>query len=124
MKRDWELIRRIMLAAESAAPGQKLSASAFPGEDAGALFEHVRLLKEVGMLDAAVRPSFTGAGGGAFVIHRLLWTGFDALDQWKSDTWWNKVKSMAQEKGMSITFELLADLAKPTGLKLLGMLGS
>lgn len=121
MKRDWDLIRRILLAAEAAPAGQRLNAAAFPGEDPATLFEHVRLLVDRGFLDAALSPSRSGAGGGVFVIHRLIWNGHDLLDQMKSETWWAKVKAMMAERGVSMSFELLAELAVPAAKRLLNL---
>jgi predicted transcriptional regulator len=43
------------------------------------LFEHVRLLKEEGLVDAIVKPWSTGQPGGMFLIQKLRSKGHDFL---------------------------------------------
>jgi Hypothetical protein (DUF2513) len=121
MHRDLELIRRILLAVETAAPNSPVGPDAFPGEDSVVLFEHVRLLEEEGYLDAAISPSKSLSGGGMFLIRRLRWGGHDLISQMRSNGWWSKIKSMAAEKGMDMTLDTVKMLAAPAAKKLFGL---
>jgi len=121
MHRDWDLVRRILLAADEARPGERLAERHFPGEVPANLFEHVRMLKEAGYIEAAVSPSRSGAGGGMFLIDRLVWDGHDLLAKMRSDTWWAKIKAAAAEKGLPLTFELVKELALPSAKQMLGL---
>lgn len=123
MHRDWDLIRRILLATEAALPGDRLGENHFQGENSAVLFEHVRLLKEAGYLEAAVSPSKSGKGGGMFLIDRLGWDGHDLLAKMKSDAWWSKIKKAAADKGVSLTFDLVKTLALPAAKSVLGIDG-
>ena len=75
MVRDWDLMRRILLAVATAPPQTPLNAEAFPGEDADRLFEHVQLLKEAGCIAAELVPPTPDQGSGTFRIERLVWEG-------------------------------------------------
>ena len=121
MKRDWDLIRQILLACEATPPGQRLNQAAFPGLDKATVFEHVRMLTEAGYIKASLLPLHTGEGGGEFVILHLVWDGYDLLAKMKSDTWWAKIKQVAAEKGLSLTFDVIKTLALPAAKGLLGM---
>jgi len=121
MHRDWELVRRILLATDAAAPGERLAERHFPGEEPANLFEHVRMLKEAGYIEAVVSASKTGRGGGMFLIDRLVWDGHDLLAKMRSDTWWSKIKTAAAAKGLPLTFELVKELALPSAKQLLGL---
>lgn len=121
MKRDWDLIRYILLTCEEAPTSKKLNANDFGDTNKAVLFEHVRLLTEAGYLDAKLMPLHTGEGGGAFVIMRLAWDGHDLLAKMRSDAWWAKIKNAAADKGLSLTFELIKSLALPAAKGLLGL---
>lgn len=121
MQRDWDLIRKILLATDAALPGERLGERHFPGENGAVLFEHVRLLKEAGYLEAALSPSKSGKGGGMFLIDRLAWDGHDLIAKMKSEAWWSKVKKTAADKGLTLTFDVIKALALPAAKGLLGM---
>ena len=121
MHRDWDLIRKILLATDAALPGERLGERHFPGENTAILFEHVRILKESGYLEAAVSASKSGRGGGMFLIDRLTWDGHYLLAKMKSDAWWSKVKKTAADKGLTLTFDVIKTLALPAAKGLLGL---
>lgn len=121
MKRDWDLIRQILLTCEDAPSGQHIGPNAFPALDKAVVFEHVRILADAGYLEARLLPFSTGASGGEFVILRLAWDGYDLLAKMKSDTWWNKIKQVAADKGLPLTFDVIKALAMPVAKGLLGL---
>ena len=121
MKRDWDLIRQILLTCEAAPPSKKLNPGDFGDIDKAALFEHVRLLTDAGYIDARLMPFHTGQGGGEFVITNLVWDGHDLLAKMKSDTWWAKIKKVSADKGLSLTFDVIKALATPAAKSLLGL---
>jgi hypothetical protein len=108
MKRDMELVRSILQQVESKPPG-------FSAQwDTGAhtqdeFFEHVKLLKDAGLLEADVTP----IDRGTVIAYpkRLTWAGHEFLDSIKNDTVWDKVKETVKEKGGAIPFEVLKALA-------------
>ncbi len=55
----------------------------------------------------------------AFVL-RLTWSGHELLDQLRNDTFWNRLKKAAEEKGLALTLESIGVLAKYVIAKALG----
>ena len=121
MKRDWDLIRQILLTCEAAPPSHRIGSQAFPGLDKATVFEHVRILADEGYVQAKLMPFSTGVGGGEFMISHMAWDGHDLLAKMKSDTWWAKIKTVAAEKGLSLTFDVVKSLALPAAKSLLGL---
>ncbi len=122
MKRDWDLLRRILLTCEAATPGARIGPDAFEGVDRPTLFQHVKLLDEGGYVDARLmRYLDNTTGGGDFVILGLSWEGHDLLAKMASDTWWAKIKAFAADKGLALTFDVVKALAAPAAKSLLGL---
>lgn len=121
MKRDWDVIRKILLTCEAAPSGQRITSRAFPDLDKAVVFEHVRILTDAGYLEADLKPSSTGAGGGEFMILYMAWDGHDLLAKMKSDTWWAKIKKVAADKGLTLTFDVIKTLALPAAKELFGL---
>jgi hypothetical protein len=110
LKRDWDLIRKILLAAEDMPAGGHLNANDFNWPDNGVLVEHVQLLVDERYIEAAVRAA---RPNGVFVIRRLLWDGHDLLAKMRSEGWWNQMKALAAKKGVELTFDVIKSLAMP-----------
>lgn len=112
MKRDLELIRRMLLTME--AFEQFDSPSVWPAlvEACGApedvLEYHVILLHEAGLIDAIDLGS--GDDGPSWVPMRLTWDGHEFLDAARSETVWGKAKKIVAEKGVGMSFDVLKAL--------------
>ena len=84
MKRDMDIIRRIVLAArDEATPVRSLD-----GVSADVFAEHVRLLEEAGLVGAAVQ--LVQQRATAALVWRLTWAGHEFADAISSDTLWRK----------------------------------
>ena len=81
MARNANLIHAILRQVDSAPSGEVLKEESLSslGATSAELFEHVRLLKEDGLIDAVVKPWSTGQPGGMFLIHGLRSKGHDLL---------------------------------------------
>jgi len=112
MKRDWEIVRHILVTVEAAPQGARLGARDFADQDARAVFGHVQLLTDAGFLKAKLLPDHTGVGGGDFVILSLPWPGHDLLATIRSQGIWEKIKSTAKDKGVELTFEAVKVFGK------------
>ena len=108
MKRNMDLIRKILLAIEEKGGDPRcyvdLDIQDHSNEEVS---YHVQLLEEAGLLEAVslstrsrfdVRPK------------RLTWYGHEFLDAAKNDTVWKKAKEIISEKGGSIPFDVLKAL--------------
>uniref|UniRef100_UPI0039F6C0F9 DUF2513 domain-containing protein n=1 Tax=Sulfuriferula sp. GW6 TaxID=3345112 RepID=UPI0039F6C0F9 len=114
MKRDVDLIRRIVLAVRAAEPGKHISC--FEDVDRIVFLEHVQLLLEANLVEGRVLPGYMGEPADA-VISRLTWSGQDFADSINDDTIWNKAKNTILKPTVSWTFSLLSEWLKTEARK-------
>jgi hypothetical protein len=69
------------------------------------------LLIEAGLVNGEVNHTI-GPEVKDFFVQRLTWEGHEFLDAIRSDTVWQKTKKAFSEQGVSMTFELVAHVAK------------
>lgn len=103
MKRDWELVRKILIAVEEIqGQDQQVDGSSIPGYDSPQVSYHIYLLKEAGLLEATC-SSYLNEPRACFAFE-LTWEGHEFLDQIRSKTIWNKTVGMLREKGLDLSF--------------------
>lgn len=117
MKRDMDLIRKLLLRIEAgersfaprpaAASGPETTEQSWDAFEAAEeiLQEHLRLLSERGFIDSVVYLD------GQVLVERLTWDGHDFLDVIRDEEIWSRTKSGALAAG-GWTVDILKDLAK------------
>lgn len=101
MRRDWELIRALLLRleAEESATAH-LVAQPIAGFDADLVGYHLDLLDQAGLIVAR-------RAGSQVVAIRLTWAGHELLDAIRRDSVWNRAKGLLREKGLDVSLEAL-----------------
>ena len=127
MKRDLELIRRIMLDTEAMPAGKHLQlgdidddAAEYDGKSAEEVAAHVELLVEAGYLDAIIVSGSMGSAH-AFVIRRLTWPGHEFLANAKDDVVWKKALNEVGGKATSISIAVMNALLQKVMKEFLGL---
>ncbi len=103
MKRDMDLVRRILLEVEKTQyPGgpHELSIEGYAKEE---VTYHIELLKEAGLLLAMSTKSF---GGVQHYPIRLTWEGHEFLDAARDDIRWSRTKEVMGKVG-GFTLEMV-----------------
>ena len=118
MKRDFSLIRSILMTVEDAQPGEVIQNFQHDGSDARTVAEHVRLLKEGDLVDFA---SQLGSSECFYAVTRLTWKGHEFLANAKNDTLWKKVIAQAQDKGTSVSLSVMDSMLSAAAKKYLGI---
>lgn len=114
MKRDLNLIRDILLAAEAAKPEQRIGLKDFEDshpDKLEELSEHVQLLDRAGFLDVTVSKALGGRGPRVFFINRIEWAGYDYLDAVRDPGIWSKTEQQLKKVGGSATLEIVKAVA-------------
>lgn len=121
MKRDVDLSRAILAYIEEHAPplGGLEKAIEIPGYDDATTLAHTELLIDEGLIDGEIIMALMGPHQA--IIRKLTNRGHDAIAAAKSDTTWQKVKTEAKEKGVSVTFGLLVEMLKAEARRHLGL---
>jgi len=118
MKRDMDLVRKILFQVEAhQAPDAPFEVDV-PGYSQEQIAYHVRLLAAAGLLRAM---DFSGNGPLDWQPQSLTWSGHEFLDATRSDTTWHKVKAEIKDKGVSLTFELVKQLAVKFTMSAIGL---
>jgi Hypothetical protein (DUF2513) len=105
MQRDWEVVRQILLKCEQLGDTHSvLSPQDVSPYDSDNVSYHMKLLDEAGLIEAQCSRSNAGVHCWAF---RLTWAGHEFLDNTRDQTVWNRVKSTAREKGLSLSFDVI-----------------
>ena len=124
MKRDMDLVRRIVL--EAAALPYAETLRRLDGVTDDEFVTHVAWLLEAGLVKGQAQE-----GSGSFakfaIVQRLTWSGCEFADAVTSDTLWSKAKENVLKPGMSFTFDVLKEWLKTEitqGLPTLRALGN
>jgi hypothetical protein len=109
MKRDMDLIRRLLLELEEKdlGNGQWVDFDVHDGEEIK-VTEHLFLLSEAGFIEG---NNLNTLSDRMFKARRLTWSGHDFVDSIRNDDTWRKTKDGALAAG-GWTVDLLRDLAK------------
>jgi len=109
MKRDLDLIRKILFKVEEKAdptPEFDLKIDDYPQE---IINYHIVLMNEAGLLIGGAEELSDGSYVIAYVS-RLTWEGHEFLDSIRDISLWNKAKNLISEKAKGIPFEILKSL--------------
>jgi len=109
VKRDWDLIREILLAIEARCDGGAINQAELDITAAGAqaVSYHLALLHEAGLIDAIDVGSHDGDD---FLVRRLTWDGHEFLDAARDETTWKQAKAVVAQKTGSLSFGVLKAL--------------
>jgi Hypothetical protein (DUF2513) len=118
MKRDFELVRALLLYIEQSPPGKSINGLTRENYETEVISEHMALLIEEGFLKGEVSPSYSGIH---YVVFGLTWKGHDFIDNARNDTVWKKVMADAENKGMSLSMSVLNGLLTKAAQKYMGL---
>ncbi|HVN76941.1 MAG TPA: DUF2513 domain-containing protein [Thermoanaerobaculaceae bacterium] len=108
MKRDLDLIRKIVLAIEEAPTGFAPTLS-FDGYTQAQIGYHAWLLIDAGYATGADMTNM-GSEGPEAMLRSLTWAGHEFADAARDDSRWNKALGMVKEKTGTVTIDLLKQL--------------
>lgn len=124
MKRDMDLIRDLLLAAEAMpADHQYFGNEIAPAGVAGDIVAgHLQLLIEADLL----KGKFTQYLSGEFspenaLIIGIPWAGHELIDTIRSETVWSRTKERLASVGGTVSIEILKTVAKSVTKDLLGL---
>lgn len=104
MKRDWDVIRAILIATEEDRFDEFLEKA----EDETLVLGNTTLLIEAGFITGKVLQSLDGIDD--VFVNDLTWQGHELLDVIRSKPVWEKIKTTALEKGLELTFDVVKAL--------------
>ena len=99
MKRDWDLIRQILLTVEAANADERISDNDIDGCTPEHFHHNAILLTEAGFVHAMILQNLETT-----LIESLTWEGHEFLDSIRDDATWDKIKMVAKEKSISLSF--------------------
>jgi hypothetical protein len=114
MKRDMDLIREILQAVEASPTGTVKYPFALPDRDEAAVYYHVYLLCNAGLLDGMNISRVDSDGGPAWAPSNLTWAGHEFLDASRDPGRWKQAMHLTKAAGdvaFPILVKVLADLA-------------
>jgi hypothetical protein len=112
MKRDLDLIRKMVLAIEEAPTGYAPQLS-FDGYTDSQVGYHAYLMVDAGLVKGE-DVSAMGSEGPEARITSLTWAGHEFAEAARDDTRWQKAMGLVKDKGGSVTLGVLTQLL--TGL--------
>ncbi len=104
MKRDLDLIRKLLLTIES---GEESDLSEYPPEVCN---YHRALLIEAGLAVGHIHERSNGMPD-AVLVQRLTWEGHEYLDAIRSEDIWARTKRTFKNQGVAMTFDLVKTVA-------------
>lgn len=112
MKRDMELIRKILFVIEDKYVDTWLGSNVvkIDGYDMKTIGYHCAILHDAGFV-----AEYNGQNADDelyfFGVGRLTWDGHELLDKIKSDTVWNKTKDTIAKKGIPFVLDAVKEIA-------------
>lgn len=121
MKRDMDLIRRILASVEEKPALEPLEGLHYPGEYTDpTIVAHVKLLADAGWIEGGV-VDYIGMDMPHVRIERLTNAGHDFIGFARNDTTWKKARARVKKLSMSISLDLFLDVLKSVARHQLGL---
>lgn len=120
MKRDMDLVRHILIAAEAQENGYANGNPKIDGYTEEQIGYHIYLMEQADLVEAANVSAMDNSSPSA-ILFSIKWKGHDFLDAAKSNTVWNQAKEKAKSVGGSLTFDLMKELLVATARNQLGL---
>jgi len=108
MKRDLELVRKILLAIEDSSSGWAPDLK-FEGYTDSQVGYHAYLLIDAGLAKGS-DVSVMGSEGPEGMISNLTWAGHEFAEAARDETRWKKAVGLVAEKGGSVTLDVMKEL--------------
>lgn len=109
MKRDMDLLRKIVLTIESAPHGFAPDNLEIEGYESEEIAYHCYLLVQGGLAEGSKTTNF-GSSSPAAIIHNLTWQGHEFADAAKNDSIWHKAKERIKEKADAVPVAVFTQL--------------
>ncbi|KTD52026.1 hypothetical protein Lqui_0870 [Legionella quinlivanii] len=116
MKRDWDIIREILLKIEQLAPNALLTLDSFAADKQSEISCHLEILQEAGLLQGKIHKTPGGSPHG-FHLLRLTWSGYDLLEYIRSDIVWEEIKQQLSTKQIAMQLENIMAIAQAINRK-------
>lgn len=110
MKRDMELVRKILLAMAAHEHGFAPHPFTIAGYDQDVIGHHVWLMAQGELVTADASTAF-GSPSPMATPMAITWKGHDFLAAVGNDTVWMKLKTDLKDRGLTVPFTVLQDLA-------------
>lgn len=128
MRRDMELVRKILIDTADGVGRYNLELGRFVDADVEKVREDEKLIYHIKIMNQKNLLSFKYMGeleGDCIIFDvELTWEGQDYLSAIEDDTIWKNTKDIAKEKGLEIakiSFDVLKNLAIQQSKKILGL---
>lgn len=109
MKRDWDLVREILLKHEdgSVQERQWLADGSIEGYSCVEVWHHVKIMQQADLVEAT-RLGISGVI--VWIPTDLTWKGHDFLEAARNPTRWERVKQIALEQGVQVSIETIRQI--------------
>lgn len=111
MKRDWDLIRQVLLEIEQLDPAKHEHLEYGPASSSQ---EPIKASQAVLLWKAGFVTGIDAGSsdGDAIIAQDLSWAGHELLDSMRSKAVWERIKTIAEAKGLELTFDSVKALGK------------
>jgi len=120
MKRDMDLIRKILFNIEEYEHALAPKEINIDGYNQDQIGYHIYIMGEAGLLEVIERTTLDCSSPIA-QARSITWEGHDFLDAIRSDTIWEKTKRKITEAGASMAFEIVKTIAIAISIKQIGL---
>jgi len=120
MKRDMDLVRKIVFALEEHEHGHAPHYFRIDGYDEEVVGYHVYIMTQAGLVNGA-DTTVRGDNSPSAIPLSLTWEGHEFADAARSDTVWNKTKAVIKDKVGSVGIGLLVEVLKQQAKQMLGV---
>lgn len=110
MKRDMELIRKILFKIEETIDNTAKYELKIEGYSMEQIAYHCSLLYEGGYIHT-YKGNYASGSLVSFGVGRLTWDGHEFLDKIREDTIWNKTKEAISNKGLPFVFDIVKSVS-------------
>lgn len=109
MKRDMDLVRKILLQIEEEYVSTALFDIDIAGYEKETIAYHCKIMHEAGMV-SGYSPFYADGKLYSFRVSGLTWEGNDYLDKVRDDSMWKKTKDIIKKQGLPLIIDTIKSI--------------